>query len=233
MKVVLSLFMAVAPALFLVWYFYRQDKKKPEPMGLVLKVFLLGIVLTLPAIFLERLASSLEGPLAWSPVLVAGFHAFIVAAGCEELLKLFLVLRIPYRNSHFDEVMDGIVYAIVASLGFACMENILYVLSSGWEVAVLRAFTAIPLHAVSSGMMGYYIGRARFARDDRVERTFIMKGLLIAVLIHGTYDFLLFSTVFLPVFIGLGIFPLLIWAFIVLKKKIGTAVSEDVEAGRM
>ena len=81
-------------------------------------------------------------------------------------------------------------------------------------------------------MMGYYIGKARFARAKQDKRAFLLRGLSIAILIHGTYNFLLFSTTELTVYVGLCIFPLLIFAFVRLKKKIGSAMVEDQDTGR-
>ena len=81
----------------------------------------------------------------------------------EEYLKLTVVRLTAYRAPAFDEVMDGVVYTVVAGMGFACLENVLYVMGGSLATALVRAFTAVPLHAVASGLMGYSLGRARFA----------------------------------------------------------------------
>ncbi|HUV08836.1 MAG TPA: PrsW family glutamic-type intramembrane protease [Spirochaetia bacterium] len=232
MPILFSVAMAVVPALVLLVYYYRQDRNKPEPKGLILKVFVIGVVSTLPAILLELLVSAFEDPAAWPPLFFALFEAFIVAALCEEFIKLSVVRLFAYNNVSFDEVMDGIVYTVVASLGFACMENILYVLDKGWVTAVLRAFTAVPMHALASGMMGFYIGKAKFAASKQEEKSLIKRGLFVAIGIHGAYDFLLFIVPLYGLIPAAGIIPILILTYRALRRKIREAVQEDTELGR-
>jgi len=233
MYAAIPIILAVVPTLLLVWYYYKQDKQKPEPKGLIIKTFLLGIIITFPVIIVEIFVSGFEEFFSWFPLLYHFFRAFIVAALCEEAFKLLVVKKYAYNKIHFDEIMDGIVYTIVASLGFACMENILYVMDGGISVAVLRAFTAVPMHALASGMMGYYIGKAKFASTKQEETSLMYRGLWIAILIHGFYDFFIFAMPVLTAFIGLAIFPLLIWTFINLRRNIKLAIEEDVKAGRV
>jgi len=224
--------MAVIPSLYLVWYFYRKDKRKPEPKGLILKVFIAGILVTFPVIVVEVMISSAEAWLGSSPLFQAFFKSFVVAALCEEVFKLLVVYYMVYRRVEFDEVMDGIVYTVVASLGFACMENVMYVMDGGAGVAFIRAFTAVPLHATASGLMGFYIGRAKFCvTEDDVNRNF-RQGLIVAILIHGFYDFFLFAAPHSNAFLATGTLPLLWLAFRELKKKMKEAVMLDVETGR-
>jgi RsiW-degrading membrane proteinase PrsW (M82 family) len=233
MYVAIPIILAIVPALLFVWYYYKQDKQKPEPKGLIIKTFILGVIITLPVIIVELIVNAFEGFFGWLPLLYPLFRAFVVAALCEEVFKLLIVKIYVYNKFDFDEMMDGIVYTIVASLGFACMENILYVMDGGIPVAILRAFTAVPMHALASGMMGYYIGKAKFASTKHEERSLIYRGLWIAILIHGFYDFFLFSMPVLTPFIGLAIFPLLIWTFIQLRRNIKLAIKEDIKAGRV
>lgn len=222
-----SFLLAAAPALILLRYYYRQDRERPEPKGLVVRIFLFGIVATFVAVPFELLMSLFQGLFADFPLLTALFKAFVVAALVEEYLKLTIVRLFAYRNRNFDEIMDGVVYTVVASLGFACMENILYVMGGTIGTALTRAVTAIPLHATASGLMGYYIGRAKFADSPRRERALINKGLRIAIFVHGTYDFLLFSVPVLGSWPLIGLFPLLIGTFFILRSRIRIAVEED------
>jgi RsiW-degrading membrane proteinase PrsW (M82 family) len=232
MKVFISLILAIVPAILILIYFYRQDKKKPEPKGLVLKIFFLGIASTVPAIILEILLGSVQSLLLDFPYLFHFFRAFFVAGLCEEFVKLTVVKVFVYRDDHFDEVMDGIVYMVVASLGFACMENILYVLRSGMWVAVIRAFTAVPMHALVSGLMGYYLGRAKFASSPREERSLIRHGLLIAVLLHGLYNFVLFIVPLAGFAPAALIVVILMFSFRILRLRIKKAIQDDIDAGR-
>jgi RsiW-degrading membrane proteinase PrsW (M82 family) len=107
------------------------------------------------------------------------------------------------------------------------MENILYVMGGGIGTALTRAITAIPLHATASGLMGYYLGRAKFAPSPQQERALINRGLRVAIFVHGTYDFLLFSAPVLGTLPLLGLIPLLLGAFLVLRSRIRIALDED------
>jgi RsiW-degrading membrane proteinase PrsW (M82 family) len=112
------------------------------------------------------------------------------------------------------------------------MENILYVVGGTLLTAVLRAVTAVPLHATASGLMGYHVGRAKFAANPVAERRLQNRGLAVAVLIHGTYNFLLFMGPIWGTAFTLGIVPLLVVSFFVLRRRIRTAVNDDRAAGR-
>ncbi|MCX7736057.1 MAG: PrsW family glutamic-type intramembrane protease [Candidatus Kapabacteria bacterium] len=233
MYFLISLIMALAPAFFLLWYFNRMDKAKPEPKGMIIKIFLWGIFIIIPAIIIELFIDNFYSTILGSaPVLYIAAKSFIVAGMIEEGLKLWVVLQFAYKNVNFDEAMDGIVYAIVASMGFAAFENVIYVMGHGMEVAILRAFTSLPLHAVATGIMGYYIGQARFVDDSRLELKLIVKGFFIAVFIHGLYNFLIFGIEefgYIPALLNI---PLLIGCFIYLRKLIKSAIADDKLAGR-
>jgi RsiW-degrading membrane proteinase PrsW (M82 family) len=233
MNVFIAFVLAAAPALLLLRYYYRQDRARPEPKGLVLRVFVFGLLSAFAAVPLELLVGLFQDLFRISPLLHAAFKAFIVAALVEEFLKLTVVRWFAYRSPHFDEVMDGVVYTIVASLGFACVENILYVMGGTLLTALLRAFTAVPLHATASGLMGYYVGKAKFALNTDSERRLQNRGLLMAVLIHGTYNFLLFMGPQWGPPATLGIVPLVAVAFFMLRRRIRNAMEDDRLAGRI
>ncbi len=233
MNVVLALTLATIPAVIIVIYFYRKDKAKPEPKGLIIRIFLLGLFSTLPALILEMAISEFRGILQPYKILYPVFKAFIVVALVEESLKLFIIRRVAFRKKCFDEIMDGIVYAVVAGMGFACLENILYVLGKGLSVAILRAFTAIPLHAAVSVIMGYYIGMAKFSDNKEKGRWLIWKGFLLAVFFHGLYDLCIFAVPLWNPFMALGIIPVLIWVIILARRNIKLALRQDLEAGRI
>ena len=216
----LNISLAVIPALILLIYFYRKDKQKKEPVSMILKVFSVGFLSVLPAIAIEMLILQFV-PDRFSVVSIM-IRAFIVAGLVEEGIKLKTVLLVAYPSKNFDEVTDGIVYTITASLGFALFENIFYSLGPV-SILILRGVTAVPLHAAASGIMGYYIGKSKFG-DPNLK----YKGLLIAVLIHGLYDFFLFYGSWL----SLLIIPLLIISGIALSKLYKSALKEDRYNGR-
>lgn len=230
---ILLLLVAVLPPLFFLRYYYKQDKAKPEPIGLIIKVFAWGCFLVLPAIILELAADYLINPLLWDYyVIYLAAKSFIIAGLIEEWLKRVAVKKVAYNNPHFDEVMDGIVYAVVVSLGFATIENIFYVLDGGLSVGIIRAITALPLHAVAAGIMGYFIGKAKFAETPEIESRLFRKGLLYAIVIHGIYDFIVFYGAEINVYVFLLLPFVLIYGFLKLKKLIKLALEEDEIMGR-
>ncbi len=205
MNMLISFILAIIPVIYLLFYFYKKDSQKPEPIGLVIKVFFYGVLGVFVALFFEVLLSLFKPLFTFSVIVFFSFNAFIIAGLVEESVKLYIVKKSIYKHEKFDEVMDGIVYTIASSLGFACFENIIYVMGSDIFVAILRGLTAVPMHAIMSGIMGYYIGIAKFAENAVEEKKLIRKGLMIAVLLHGAYDF--------PLML-LRVYPSLLWVII-------------------
>jgi RsiW-degrading membrane proteinase PrsW (M82 family) len=183
---------AIVPSLLLLWYIYARDRN-PEPRGLLLKTFLLGAAICAPvvpvAMWLESLGRSWEVGV-WGTALV---QAFLGAAIPEELFKYLVLRQYVWSKPAFDEPLDGVVYGATASLGFATLENILYVGDGGLSVAVLRAVTAVPEHAFTGVIMGAFLGRARFAREPSQRFGLLAAGLGGAILLHGAYDAFLMS----------------------------------------
>jgi RsiW-degrading membrane proteinase PrsW (M82 family) len=183
------------PALVAMWLVDRLDAKRPEPAGLRRLVAGLGMAAVIPAIILELLvqrstASSIGSQLTYEG---ASFNSFVVAAAVEEACKIMVVYWVVWRRPEFDERMDGIVYACRAGLGFALVENVLYLLDEATltgqlRVWILRALLAVPGHALWTGMIGYCAARRRF---DGVGLG-LFGGYLLAVSFHGLYDLSLF-----------------------------------------
>ncbi|HOI57622.1 MULTISPECIES: PrsW family intramembrane metalloprotease [unclassified Methanoculleus] len=184
--------LALGPGVFWAWYFYRRDKLNPEPAALIVKLFLLGVLVTFPVAFVEGffglfIASSLA-------------MGAVVAPIVEEYGKFWVVRRFAYPNTEFDEPMDGIVYAAAAALGLASLENVLYVFAAyvtspelALSTIVVRAIFSVPGHALFSGVWGYALGRAKFAPAE--ERSgIVLRGLALGMVLHGIFNFLLFSS---------------------------------------
>jgi RsiW-degrading membrane proteinase PrsW (M82 family) len=154
------------------------------------RTFLLGLLSTVPVIVLafplDRFHPRFGGPLQ-----LALYEAFILAAIPEELLKLLVVRGYSARRQSFDEPMDGIVYGATAALGFAALENALYVMDGGWMTALVRAVTAVPMHAAAGAILGYGVARGRFSSSGRAA---VLTAWGAAVLVHGLYDFGLLGT---------------------------------------
>jgi RsiW-degrading membrane proteinase PrsW (M82 family) len=182
--------LALAPVVAIVWYIIYLDKLNKEPVKMLLLTFLFGIISVLPAILLEIFGGNALGQINSLPK--AWFHAFIVVALSEELAKYFFLRKYVFSKPYFDEPYDGIVYAIMISMGFAAIENVMYVMQGGTAVAIMRMFTAVPAHASFAVLMGYWVGRAKMENKPQLN----WLGLGSAVLFHGLYDFFLLAELF-------------------------------------
>jgi RsiW-degrading membrane proteinase PrsW (M82 family) len=212
--------LAAVPSVILVVYFYRRDSQKPEPVSLIWKTFLIGFLSVIPTALAEQVTEAVLVPFGGHYAMLV--RSFVVAGLLEELSKFLVVYLFIYRRSEFDEVTDGIVYTITAGLGFAFFENILY--SAGpTSVILLRGITAVPLHAVTAGIMGYFIGRSRF-----LPKPLFGRGIAIAALIHGAYDLLLFT----GTWAAFLVVPLILVSFRVLQGFWHRSLELDREAGR-
>lgn len=187
----ITIALTVLPSVLLFVYIYTHDEH-PEPKGLVLKVALVGALSAIPVVAFIFFVLKPFVPSPTDPLLAAAFSAFLEAAIPEEFFKLMAVLLVAYRHPAFDEPFDGIVYCAIASLGFATLENILYVSDGGLNVAIARALTAVPLHAFCGVIMGYYVGRAKFSSGLR-NVGFWFAALFWPILYHGAYDWTIFS----------------------------------------
>ena len=229
----------VIPALVAMWFVDRLDAKRPEPARLRRLVVLAGMLSTIPAILIELvLSEGVGGQL--EPISLtyqgASFQSFAVAAAVEEACKIAVVYWVVWRRPEFDERLDGIVYASRAGLGFALVENVLYLLqahATGDTVSVWigRAVLAVPGHAMWTGMIGYLAARRRF---DRVGPG-LVGGYLLAVAFHGGYDctvfvrqpLLLEGHDLLATAMALGPIAYTVAAFLVLRHMAKTALRLD------
>lgn len=178
--------LAIAPALLLLWYFTSRDLY-PEPRKLIWLTFALGFGAAAPAALIGELLFFPLADLASAPWSSALIIAFPIVGGIEELSK-FAVLHFFCRKwNDFDEPMDGLVYGVCVSLGFAAIENWSYVHQSGLETALWRAVSAVPFHAMAGVIMGYYFGLAHFVPNKR--RYYYVLALAVPILLHGPYDY--------------------------------------------
>jgi protease PrsW len=203
------------PAVALMLVVERLDAKRPEPRGLLRRVALFGGLITLP-VGLAEAALALVGPQEGAAH--ALYTAFVVAALLEEAAKALVLYALVWRHPAFDERLDGIVYATRAGLGFAMVENVLYLWSApesaeGFAALfVLRAAFAVPGHAIYAGFMGYWAARRRF---DGVGPG-LAGGLAVAVVLHGAYDASLFLLTDAEGSLGLWTLVLMLVPFAVL-----------------
>lgn len=184
----LLLGLAILPSLAISYWIYQQDKYEKEPYDILLMCFLWGCISTIPALAGQIYFRNIEDP---NSLLITFLFSFFVISTTEELSKFFFLRLYAYPKDEFNEPMDGIVYAVMVGMGFATLENILYVIGNhgGVLTALGRAITAVPAHASFAIMMGAYVGLAKFVPERRDE--FMLKGILLAIFFHGLYDFFL------------------------------------------
>jgi RsiW-degrading membrane proteinase PrsW (M82 family) len=188
------LVIAIAPAVALFLFFYLRDRYRREPIGVMLLTFCLGAASLIPAAMTSLSLQKLTGWRSSTPSLLQAFLGAMIIVGLVEEGAKFLVVRFyAYHRPEFDEPYDGIMYSVMAALGFATLENIIYILSRGAGTGVMRALLAMPSHAFDGVLMGYFLGEAKFARDDRTGNWLSALGFGLAVTAHGLYDFIVFT----------------------------------------
>lgn len=182
---------ALAPGIAICLYIFHRDAYNREPKLNLLVAFFLGCLAIVPAILIEQAFDTvLDGTL----VSVALFSYGVVAFS-EEFSKFLGLRYYAYPKKSFDEPLDGIVYSVMVSMGFATLENIFYVFSfaqqgQGIQVGFQRMFLSVPAHASFAVVMGYFAGKAKFTPGRRLP--LLLTGLVLAIFFHGTYDFFLF-----------------------------------------
>jgi RsiW-degrading membrane proteinase PrsW (M82 family) len=189
MQIAQYVLLGLAPGLLWLWFFRRKDDFEPEPRIMVLRVFALG---GLAALGILAIGPSLNQLLPREPgILREIVDNFALVAFPEEVAKALAFVVGAYFSRELDEPLDGIVYGIAAGLGFASVENVVYLIRLDQpSIIVLRSFTATLGHVTASGLLGYSFGLARFTRGSR--RWWLpLGGLAVAVWLHGLYDWLL------------------------------------------
>ncbi|MFV9550727.1 PrsW family intramembrane metalloprotease [Algibacter sp. PT7-4] len=193
-------FLALAPVCVIILYIYFKDKYEKEPRRLLLYNFLLGAIVSIIITSILYYVFDIVLPLTIKTSILEQFiKAFFVVGLIEEFSKYVIIRYFAQPNKAFNERFDGIVYAVMVSMGFAATENIFYVIEGGYATALARAFTAVPAHATFGILMGYYMGKAKFS-NNRVGLNLF--GLFLAILFHGAYDFFLFIDFIPGIWVG-------------------------------
>jgi RsiW-degrading membrane proteinase PrsW (M82 family) len=222
MILLLLVIIAILPPIAYLLYIHHLDKIDPEPHGLILKSLLLGAAAIIPAGIVEKLLTEIP-VFAMDGIPGAIIKSFVVIAPVEEAVKLAVVLLFIWKNPAFNEENDGIVYVGAASIGFAMLENVMYVLESGFFTGIMRAVTSVPLHTFTGVLMGYFVGIAKFAPAARLRNHNILKGFCIAYLIHAIYDSFVLSETAAALMVLPLVAALFVFGIIYLKK--GKALS--------
>lgn len=194
------LILAIAPVVVIIIYIFINDKYEKEPKRLLVYNFLLGAIVSIIITTIIYVIIDIPFPLKNKDSIFEQFiKAFFVVGFAEEFSKYVIIRYYSQPHEEYNEPYDGIVYAVMVSMGFAATENIIYVLQGGMEVAIIRAFTAIPAHTTFAILMGYFMGKAKFSNNRAVLN---LTGLFLAVLFHGAYDFFLFIDFIPGIWIG-------------------------------
>lgn len=214
MNILILLGLALAPGFAIMLYIYLKDLHEKEPLGLLFMSFVYGAVSTLITLFISWPMESIT--LRDNHIADQFFNAFFKVALVEEFSKFIFVRFVLYYNKNFNEPFDGIVYAVMVGMGFATLENILYVFEFGIATGLIRMFTAVPAHATFAILMGYFLGRAKFTHRREISLSFV--ALFAATIFHGAYDYFLFIS-FVPG-IWLGAIVSLLTGFVLSRKAI-------------
>ena len=220
--------LAIIPSIVLFILIWRSDRIEKEPVSLLLKLFGFGILTIISAILIGKLgelvvrAAIVEGTL-----LYAFIDNFFLTALVEEGGKYFVLKKTTWKHPSFNYTFDAVVYAACASLGFATLENILYLIDGDIGTAISRGLLSVPGHVAYSIFMGYYYGMAKVALsegNEKLSKKYRVRALWIPVLLHGFYDFCLSTEydIFLIVF---AVFEIILSVFAI--KKIRKLSRED------
>lgn len=192
----LIVLMGLAPGIFWLWWFYRRDLE-PEPIRHIVVAFVMGALLTIPAVIVQSALEPLVRSMAPSPVdtWAAVCAAVVIAPISEETLKFLATVFIIHRLDEFDEPMDGIIYGVSVALGFAALENVGYLfgsfnngLAALTHTAIVRTILSVPAHALFACVWGYALGRARFDHHGSLLSPYPLVALLAAMSAHSLFN---------------------------------------------
>ena len=186
---------AILPIVALAYYIYVKDVNR-EPASVLTKIFILGFASAIPVCIMEMFVNSFFPVTTDNGFLSLFVNTFLSVAIIEEGFKWLVTKKFGYNNREFDEVYDIIVYSVFASLGFACIENILYVCHYGLGNAILRAVLSVPGHTCFVVIMGYFFSKAKSYEVQNIGNTSVhfhlIFSLLFPALAHTIYDAFLF-----------------------------------------
>ena len=193
------LILAIIPSIFYLWFIYKKDKKEKEPSKLLAKIFVYGV---LSASLVFSVTPLIEGIvlkfIEEDSLIYTLINAFFIVALVEETSKYLMLKESCWNSKDFNYTFDAIVYGAFCSLGFATIENILYVFTYGFATAIVRAISAVPAHMIFGVLMGSYYGRAKLLEkynDIKGKKINIAMAITSATVLHGLYDYCLMTEI--------------------------------------
>lgn len=202
---------AIAPGLALFSYFYLRNQMATEPRKTLFRTFIFGLLITFPIMFIQYVLQ--EEQLITNPFLLN----VVFSSTMEEFFKWFIIFAFIYRHVEFDDPYDGILYGAAASLGFATMENLLYLLTFGIDTAFMRALLPVSSHALFGVVMGYYFGKSKFTKNNR-SMEYLVLSIGAPFLLHFAYNSILMFEDYWVYLIAP--FMLFLWWFALRKVKL-------------
>ena len=222
---------SLAPVVILLLYIYAKDRYQKEPFGQLMKALLGGVLAAVLDIILLSVVNLFINPVFSSGLQGALYQAFCMAAIPEELCKLFFLYLFIWNSQYFDEYYDGVEYAAFVGLGFAGLENLMYVLQGGVSVAVGRALFAVPAHFFFAIFMGYFFSMAKF--KPWKKGSYLLLAYIVPVILHGIYDGILMSQNVIAEtdpttagFLGVGFFIFFLFVWKVAVKRVKSMVGK-------
>ena len=221
METILLLLISIVPVIGLAYYIYDKDYEK-ESSSLLFKLIMGGILVVIPAASIESLAGNLFPDSYNMTTIQFLVYILIDIAFVEEVFKWFMVYIFSYNSREFDYMYDAVVYSSFVSLGFASVENLLYVIHSTIHVGLMRAIISVPAHASFGILMGIFIAYAKkfdIKRKHEKSALCLISSIFIPSLAHGIYDYCLYmnSKTYLTFFI-IFVSVLFVISFIMLRK---------------
>ena len=212
-----TLLITILPSLLIVLFFVKSDRF-PEPTSQIIKIFMFGIFLCIPAFYINTALDEIYSNTNISKALI---RSFLSAAPVEEVLKFTVLYSLVYKMKDFNEPIDGIVYGVTVSLGFATLENIYYVYflsdyfdTSQQALAVLRSFSAIPAHGIFGATMGYFFMKYAFIKKENN----LALCMIVPILLHGAYNYFAYTSFIIALLLVIISWIVLLRAFSRLKK---------------
>ncbi len=192
-KIQVILFISIMPIILMGMYINDKDLDK-EPRKLIARIFIYGILSIVPILVLETLANKYVSTENFTNYVSLFINAFVSIGLIEEGAKWVIVNKAVYYDKEFNHPYDAIIYCVFASLGFALIENLIYVFATGALLGVLRAVTAIPAHTCNGVIMGYFLGKAKkeeYNSNEKMSKKYMFYSLLLPIITHTLYDFVI------------------------------------------